>query len=169
MSRSRAWSASVACAATLVGAVACHPTSSRTPDEASTTTITSVGIDPIRERDVTTITVTSPEGRSRRVSSRLATDTASGDEDETQSLARAMCERKLVCGDLGPAGQYRSLESCLAEARRHATARLSDRGCLPERSAFGACLASIRAERCSKTLDPTNAIRACNASALCPP
>lgn len=159
-------SASVAGAAsvmmiTVVAVVGCHKQSSRDPSAVGTTTITSVGL------DSTDVRVESPDGRTVRSIHRLSTAQDLGDEDDTVQLARAMCERKLVCGHVGPSAQYGTLNGCLAEARSHATARLADHACLPDRTMLATCAASVRAERCDKDIDVMSRIHACSAAELC--
>lgn len=146
--------------------VGCQKQSSRTPNEVGTATITSVGVDSPAP-DSTTVRVQAPDGRTVRSVHRLATAQDLGDEDDTVQLARAMCERKLVCGDVGPGAQFRTLDGCLAEARSHATARLADDACLPDRTMLATCLASVRAERCDRDLDVTTRVHACKAAELC--
>lgn len=145
----------------LVVATGCHKQSARDPNAVGTTSITSVGL------DSTLVRVESPDGRTVRSVTRYPTAADLGDEDDTTQLARAMCQRKLVCGDVGPGAKFGTLDGCLAEATSLATARLSDHACLPDRTMLATCAASVRAERCDKDIDVMSRIHTCSAAELC--
>jgi len=145
----------------LVVASGCHSRNARDARDVGTTSITSVTL------DSTNVRVESPDGRTVRSVTRNPTAAELGDEDDATQLARAMCQRKLVCGDVGPGAKFSTLDGCLAEARSHATARLADHACLPDRTMLATCVASVRAERCDKHIDVMSRIHSCSAAELC--
>lgn len=145
----------------LVLASGCHGQSARDANDVGTTSITSVGL------DSTNVRVESPDGRTVRSVTRTPTAADLGDEDDTVQLARAMCQRKLVCGHVGPGAKFSSMDACMAEARSRATARLADHACLPDRTMLATCVASVRAERCDKDIDVMSRIHSCSAAEMC--
>lgn len=95
--------------------------------------------------------------------------TALGHSAETENLAQALCERKLACDEIGPNRPHSSMDACMKEARRTASADIESVGC-PQGFAeplLGECLAAVRAQPCSGDLDVLANVDACSQASLC--